>query len=186
MRVHDLPISLCILGLALVAACQAAPARKFAHVRMSVSDVDSDTDDEVGYTEDETEVAWGVGVGGRFGDHVGAELEYDNLGKYEWSNDTGTDVGSYRVQGVAVSGLLHYPILGKIEAFGRVGGFVWHQKSKDDGQPDNTDTGVSPLVGLGLQTTLVDSLWLRLEWMRMTDVDDYPFDQYGIGFGWNF
>ncbi|MBL8737476.1 MAG: outer membrane beta-barrel protein [Planctomycetes bacterium] len=175
-----------ILGLVLLAACQAAPPRKFAHVRMSVSDVDSDTADEVGYSEDETEVAWGVGVGGRWGDLVGAEVEYDNLGKYEWSNDTGTDVGSYRVQGVAVSGLLHYPILGKIEAVGRVGGFLWHQKSKDDGQPDNTDTGVSPLVGLGVQTTLAESLWVRLEWMRMTDVDDYPFDQYGIAFGWNF
>lgn len=181
-----LPLGLACSPFLLVTGCQSKPNPLYAHMAIVYSDVNSETDDLPGYTEDETTAAWSAGMGSRIHDNASVEVAFTDLGDYDWTDTGATDFGSYSVRGLLLTGRLHYPIYGEVEATARVGGFAWQQRSSDNGQPDESDSGLAPVWGFGLQTPLADRLDLRIEYYRLENVDDYPFDQYSLGLAWTF
>lgn len=160
--------------------------RAYAHVLITHSQVDSETSDLPGYGEDETQIGFVAGGGYHVTDFAAVELAYDNVGRFDWSSDDGSDFGAYRVQGALLTGFFHCPVWGPLEVTARVGGFGYRQSSWDNGQGRNTDTGVAAVYGLGLQAKVWRNLALRAEWFQLQEVDDYPFDQIGIGATWTF
>lgn len=127
---------------------------------------------------DEGTAAAGKVYGGvRVHRYGGVELGYSKFGEVTKNGKDGrlattttSDAG-----GVYGAGVVYVPVVPRLELLGKAGAMGWSQDNTSTIEltkvtEQNSDSGVSPLVGVGAQYQLNNNMYLRGEWERAMNV----------------
>ncbi|MEZ5477208.1 MAG: outer membrane beta-barrel protein [Thiolinea sp.] len=102
---------------------------------------------------------------------IGAEVGYAKLGEVETVSTSGrldsnlkSDTG-----GLYAAAVGYMPVYYRTELIGKLGAMYWDQENSEqtdliDEQGSSSDSGLSPLLGIGAQYQLSQNLHLRGEW----------------------
>jgi opacity protein-like surface antigen len=148
---------------------------------------------------DETDTGYGIGLGCNVHKYAAVEIGYQDLGTETYVDiDAASNVfdGEVDTDGYYLTAIGRYPLselsdnelLGRIEAIGRLGLFMWEQE--DDGVAVNTnfpysesDDGTDLTYGVGLQGRLWSGLSARIEYDYITEI---KFTNLWFGLMWTF
>lgn len=121
--------------------------------------------------DDGTTTAGKIFGGVRVTNMLGAEVGYAKLGE---SENTGTDgrlASNIKSDTSALyaAGVAYLPLAPRVELMGKAGVLWWEQDNNKnvaliDEQTQSNDSGVSPLLGAGVQYRLNQNLHIRGEW----------------------
>lgn len=208
---HRRPLALSLLVGVLSMACAAADETRFyLGASAAYADLDEDRGDversmtDAGFAAtarvDDTDFAWKVFAGYKLNAWFGVEAGYVDLGKVDGDFTitapvAGRGSASADVDGFAAFAVARYPVLPRLDVFGKIGAFVWDVDGVAEFTAGATrfstrddDNGVSAAFGLGAKYDISDTLGLRVEWERYADIseDDNDADLFSIGFEVHF
>ncbi|HEY5896029.1 MAG TPA: outer membrane beta-barrel protein [Burkholderiales bacterium] len=140
-------------------------------------------------TCDDTDPAFGLFGGYRFGRYLAGEVAYNDLGKVRSSTSTATEnahAGAWEVSGLGI-----VPIDRDFAFYGRIGGYRATLQSSRSDIADRSNTGLT--YGGGIQWEFPRNLGLRGQWQRYKDVggEGSPYgvniyDVISIGVLWHW
>ncbi len=133
------------------------------------------------------QVGAGAFVGYQVNPYIGFEMGYDWFGRMPYKGDELVNTslsGSFRLQGIQLATKLSYPILPSLDIYTRLGAMAWRADAKGSvtsgfltGSSQITeirkhDTGVSPLVALGVEYAITKSIATRLDYQWVDNAGD--------------
>lgn len=197
---------LCALGLAVGAALsqQTFAADSGFYADIGVGYAQADLGATSGFTVDDTDTSYSLGLGYNFNKNISVEGGYLKLGKASASasgslsgtlygapfTSTGTLNFSAEVDGFYLGPVFRLPVTEKIEVFGRVGAYIWEADTKAsasgsfvyqgttyaaNGSASKTEKGTDAYYGLGLNYKLNDRIGVGMDWIRF-DIDGVDVD----------
>ncbi|WP_432696968.1 porin family protein [Marinobacterium sp. YM272] len=200
-----------ILALAMTATGFAASANAaggyiFGDVGRSDFDLGSGGS---GFSVDDTDTSYTLGLGYRFNDYFSAEIGYADLGAASVSTDGPTSGDVLGINGTLngdisadATGFLYgvrgnLPVTESFNLFARLGMLHWQSDADVDLTVDGTningsaelDNGTDPYVGLGADYFFNDSISVNAQWNRyMLDVanEDVDIDTLSLGVAFHF
>jgi hypothetical protein len=129
----------------------------------------TDASDQV----DETVAGFRVFAGAPVTPNLAIEAGFDHFGKAETASSDSDD--EYTAMGVSLSALGILPLGPNTGAFAKLGGmYGWidgNSANSDDGS-DASDSGVSPVVGVGVQHMMAGGMGIRVEANWIPSVGD--------------
>ncbi|MEZ5538073.1 MAG: outer membrane beta-barrel protein [Thiolinea sp.] len=122
--------------------------------------------------------------GVRYGRYLGAEVGYTKLGGVEDKLDDRLEtLFESDTSGIYAAAMGYLPVYYRTELMGKVGVMRWDTDSESnqtliDNQISSSDSGTSPLIGIGAQYQLNNNMHVRGEWERVigTGSDDAETD----------
>ncbi|MDP1683438.1 MAG: outer membrane beta-barrel protein [Burkholderiales bacterium] len=194
------------LGLAVGAALsqQAFAADSGFYADIGVGYAKADLGSTAGFTVDDTDTSYSLGLGYNFNKNISVEGGYLKLGKASLSSSgsvsgtyygspftaTGTLGASAEVDGFYLGPVFRYPVTEKIEILGRVGAYIWEADLKASASgslvyagttyagnvsASKTEKGTDAYYGLGLNYKLNDRIGVGMDWTRF-DIDGTDVD----------
>lgn len=151
----------------------------------------------------DTEDVWSVYGGYPLSPNLAAELGYTDLiytARAEESTDgTATSRGQQESKGVSLSLKGMYPVMDKLDVYGKLGAFFWESDMRATAG-SASDSGTSPTVGVGLEYAINDNFDVRAGWDRYLELGtqgklvedgtvgtlDEDVDAFTIGVNYNF
>ncbi|VFP87225.1 Outer membrane protein A [Candidatus Erwinia haradaeae] len=114
----------------------------------------------------------GVFFGYQANPYLSFDLGYDWLGRMPHK---GTTVhGSFKAQGVQLAAKINYPISDNLNAYTRLGSMIWHadtvQTNVTHTRLNAKDTGVSPLIALGMEYAINKNWSTRLDYQWIDNI----------------
>ena len=141
---------------------------------------------------DDSDQAYKLFAGWRFGPYIAAELAYMNLGAPNEQFDDGVDQGVVEAE---IDGFAPYVVgtlpLGMFEVFARVGYLFYNVDVNLELGDDDLDIGDSEsdeafVYGVGAGVNLFEHLNVRLEYERFEISDADNADAYWVTAAWRF
>jgi len=122
----------------------------------------------------ENQLGAGAFVGYQANPYLGFELGYDWLGRMPNKGDQVN--GAFKAQGVQLAAKLSYPVMDDLDVYTRLGGMVWRADSTQQvvggKRISDNDTGVSPLVAVGVEYALTPNWATRLDYQWVNNIGD--------------
>jgi len=137
---------------------------------------------------DDSDSAYKLFGGFRFGKFVALEAFYTDLGKISATTTTVEAEAEEHTFGAAVVGIL--PVSKNFDLFAKLGVHRWDADGKGTGQNQFAtvrvnvdDSGTDIMGGLGMSYSFTDSFAIRAEWENYEAGDNYDMFSAGITFG---
>ncbi|GGC09116.1 hypothetical protein GCM10011352_39350 [Marinobacterium zhoushanense] len=205
--------ALAILALAATSATFAtATSAQGVYVFGDLGQSDFDLGSAPGFSVDETDTMYGIGVGYSFNDYFSAELGYVDLGESTISTNapiSGTVFGSsFSIDGkfaIDATGVFFgvrgdLPVSDSIDLFARAGMLHWQSDASFSGTitidgdtftsgSGELDDGTDPYLGLGASYAFNDNVSVNAQWNRyMLDMlgEDLDIDTLSVGLAYRF
>lgn len=198
-----------ILGLAMgVLVSQSAfSADTGFYADIGVGQSKADLNDSSGFTVDDTDTSYSIGVGYNVNKYISVEGGYLKLGKVKISTSgtvsgtyygspfsaTGTLSASAEVDGFYLGPVFRLPVSDKLEVFGRAGAYFWSVDTVASASgsltyagttytggatAQETDNGTDAYYGVGASYKINDRVSVGLDWTRF-DIDGTDVDNIG-------
>lgn len=134
--------------------------------------------------------------GARIHRYGGVELGYSKFGEVskEGLNGRLATTQSSDAGGFYGAGVVYVPVVPRFDLIGKAGAMSWSQENSTTTNltkvtTETSESGVSPLVGVGAQYQLNNNMYLRGEWERAMDVGadtDFQTDIDMVNLGLHF
>lgn len=118
----------------------------------------SDTCDNYSSSCDDQTSFLRVYSGARLLPNFGVEVGYMQSQDFELGPNT-----DLSTSGLDVTGLVHLPLSGSIDVFGKIGGFFWNTELDASGGSSADESGADIRTGVGAQLGVTDHLYLRAD-----------------------
>lgn len=119
----------------------------------------ADVCDNAGSGCDDQTTFFRVYSGARLLSNFGMEVGYTQSQDFELSDQPRLDVST---RALDVTGLVHLPLGGSIDVFGKLGGFFWNTEADISGVSGD-ESGQDVRTGVGAQLGVTDNLYLRAD-----------------------
>ncbi len=176
-------LSALALALALAALPSCATTLPYVYAGTGLSRYDSSTGNSAKFrgTTDEQASTTSLGLGLELSENLAVEAGFVDLGSHSWNGrwNGARNSGHVNTDGFAWSVLGKYPLSEQFAVFGRAGMFFWDAEYYENAAGATIygeNHSNSPLLGLGVQATVIEPIDLRLEWTHLNDVWDDPVD----------
>lgn len=117
----------------------------------------ADTCDNFGSDCDDQTSFFRVYSGARLLSNFGVEVGYTQSQDFELASDT-----DLSTRALDVTGLVHMPLGGRIDVFGKLGGFFWGTERDGPGAASD-ESGADIRTGVGAQFGVTENLYLRAD-----------------------
>lgn len=128
---------------------------------------------EADYDHYEDSVVSKIFAGYNLGRHIGVELAYTDLGKFELPT-TSYALPMLSVSGVQLAAIGQWPVGDRFSVFGKLGGYSWSYKSLPCWY-GCSDSGISFYAALGAQYMFTANLGMRAEFEGYADISGDVF-----------
>ena len=207
-----------VLAIASTAANARAEGAKFPdnlYLTASIGQSTMDMDDMTGFSIDDTDTSYSIGLGFDFNKYLAIEAGYINLGEVS-ASITGAFVGTYQGIPISATGTLYataesdgfyfgpqinIPATNALDIYIKGGYLVWDMDTEatasgtltygdtvyaGDVTATATDDGTNPYMGMGLSFDVSDTWSVKADWVRYIDVGETDIDVIAAGVIWKF
>lgn len=136
----------------------------------SVGQTRADIEDMPGFSVDDTDTGYSLGLGYEFNKYVAFEAGYVDLG--ETTMTLGAFNAAVEADGFYFGPKVSLPITDKFSVFGKVGLFAWDVDASSNFGVAASASGTDAYFGAGLAYDITDALALKAEWTRYNSVGD--------------
>lgn len=147
------------------------------YVSLNYGESRYDVECQSGFSCDERDKAYKLGLGWQFNRYLASEATYSDLGQANYHGPAG--FGAFlHATAYELSGIGTYPLYGVFSALGRLG--VAHGTAKYGRDLSGEGTKTALTVGAGLQLDFTKNVAARLQWQRFK-FKEIDVDMLGAG-----
>ena len=132
---------------------------------ISDTDFEEDVND---FLKNDSDTAFGVGVGYMFHENIGVEAGYKDFGEYGFD----TPGGNAKSSGFNLGLIAETPLQNQFDVYGKVGFLMWESDISLSGFSNESGDGTDLYFGFGAKYNISKEIAVGLEWVRHNYSDE--------------